>query len=93
MDWIFQETDFQNEQYNIVRYKEFADSVNGKIKNVQTKIVVPKLFTEYSTNNVIVMEFITAPTLNHITMNESNKQKVAQAKNEYIRLSFYALFH
>ena len=93
LDWIFQETDFQNEQYNIVRYQEFADSVNGKIKNVQTKIVVPKLFTEYSTNNVIVMEFITAPTLNHITMNESNKQKVAQAKNEYIRLSFYALFH
>lgn len=91
--WIYQETDFEREQRNIVRYQEFAKSVNGKIKGVKTKIVVPKLFPEYCTANVIVMEFIAAPTINQLEMTESSKRRIAQAKNDYIRLSFYALFH
>lgn len=93
LDWIHQETDFENEQRNIVRYQEFANSVNGKISDIKTKIVVPKLYPDYCTQNVIVMEFVAAPTINQLDMTESNKTKIAKAKNDYIRLSFYAMFH
>ncbi len=93
LDWIYQEIDFENEQHNIACYQKFADSVNGKIADVRTKIVLPRLFPEYCTENIIVMEFISSPTINQLTLTESNKQKIAAAKNDYVRLSFYALFH
>ncbi len=93
VDWIMQETDFASEQQNILTYQNFARSVNGKVKAVSTKIVVPKLFPELCTDNIIVMEYIAHPTINHLPMTAENKQKVAQAENDYIKLSFYALFH
>ncbi len=93
LDWIYQEVDFSNEQRNLQRYQDFANSVNGKIPDVKTKIVVPQLYLEYSTPNIIVMEYISVPTINQLELNSANKQKIIQAKNDYIRLSFYALFH
>ncbi len=93
MNWIFQETDFANERHNIERYQKFAKSVNGKIPQVQTEIVLPQLFPELCTDNIIVMEYICHPTINQLPMTPENQRRVAQAENDYIKLSFYALFH
>lgn len=92
LDWIVQETDFTNECQNIVSYQSFADSVNGKIPGT-AQIKVPQLFPDLCTPNVIVMEFISSPTINQLSLSAENKQRIAQAENDYIRLSFYALFH
>lgn len=93
LDWIYQETDFENEQHNILRYREFAENVNGRIKDIRTKIVTPKLYADLCTPNIIVMEFIPHPTINQLELTAANKAKISQAENDYIRLSFYALFH
>lgn len=90
--WIYQETDFQLEQHNIERYAEFLASVNGKIENT-AKLCTPKLFPDLCTENIIAMELIAQPTLNRIPLNDVNKRKIAQAVNDYISLSFYALLH
>lgn len=92
LDWIVQETDFANERQNITSYQAFADSVNGKIPGT-VQIKAPRLFSDFCTENVIVMEFISTPTINKLPLNEANKRRIAQAENDYIRLSFYALFH
>lgn len=92
LDWIVQETDFEHERRNIISYHDFAESVNGKIPGT-TQIGVPKLFSELCTKNIIVMEFISTPTINKLPLTPENKQRIARAENDYIRLSFYALFH
>lgn len=92
LDWIRQETDFTNEQNNLLRYQEFAESVNGKIKDT-VKIKVPKLYPQLCTQNVIVMEFIEAKTINQLELTVENKQKITRALNSYIKLSFWALLH
>ncbi len=92
LDWIHQETDFEHEQANLVRYQEFADSVNGKINNT-VKIKLPKLYPELCSKNVIVMEFIEAKTINQLELTEENKQKITTALNSYIKLSFWAMLH
>ncbi len=93
LKWIYQETDFVSERRNIIRYQEFADSVNGKIRNISTKITLPKLYPDLCTDNIIVMEFISAPTLNQLPLTSANKTRIMNAQNDYIALSFYALFH
>lgn len=92
LEWIYQETNFKNEQRNILRYQEFAANVNGKIKT-SAKIVVPHLFEEYCTENIIAMEFIAAPTISQLSLTPHNKVRITQAQDSYITLSFYALLH
>lgn len=92
LDWIMQETDFENECQNIKYYRDFAKSVNGKIPGT-IQIKTPQLYPELCTPNIIVMEFISAPTVNSLPCTPDNKQRIARAENDYIRLSFYALFH
>lgn len=92
VDWIYQETDFIKERQNLARYAEFATSVNGRIKNT-ANIVAPKVYPDFCTNNIIVMEFIAHPTVNQLELSADNKQKITRAVNDYLRLSFYALFH
>lgn len=92
LKWIEQETDFTHEKENIKLYQNFADSVNGKVKN--TKLIkVPKLYEEYCTDNVIVMEFIKTKTINKLELTEENKEKIVTALNSYIKSSFWALFN
>lgn len=93
LDWIYQETDFSNEQQNILRYQDFAKSINGKVKNVTVKIVTPRLFQELCTKNIIAMEFIHETTINRTPLTPQNKAKVIQAIDAYMSLSFYALLH
>lgn len=92
LDWISQETDFNHEVENIKIYQSFADSVNGKVRD--TKIIkVPKLYDEYCTDNVIVMEFIKAKTINQMELTDENKENIVKALNSYIKLSFWAMFN
>lgn len=92
IDWIYQETDFTNERRNLERYREFAESVNGRIKNAN-RITVPSAYPALCTPNIIVMEFIASPTVNRLELTAENKQKITRAINDYLKLSFYALFH
>lgn len=92
LDWIKQETDFGHEKENIKTYQNFANNVNGKVPG--TKLIkVPKLYEEYCTDNIIVMEFIKAKTVNKIELTEENKNKITTALNSYIRSSFWAMFN
>ena len=90
--WIEQETDFRREQHNLRTYQEFADSVNGKIPGT-IRIEVPELIPEFCTDNIIVMEFISAPTINQLELTPANKQLIQKGMNDYVNLSFYALLH
>lgn len=92
LDWIYQETDFDSERQNIVRYSEFAESVNQKVAHTHN-IVVPKVHPELCTPEIIVMDFVTAPTLNRLPLTPENKERIGQGINDYLKLSFYALFH
>lgn len=92
LEWIEQETDFIHEKENIKVYQNFADSVNGKVSGTK-KIKVPKLYEEYCTDNIIVMEFMKSPTINKMKLTDENKEKINIALNSYIRSSFWAMFN
>lgn len=92
LDWIKQETDFRHELENIKTYRDFAESVNGKIDGAKN-IKVPKTYNELCSENIIVMEFIEAKTINKLPLTDENKSKIADALNTYLRLSFWALFN
>ncbi len=92
LNWIMQEADFVHERQNIQNYQEFAENVNGKIAGA-VQIKTPKLYQNLCTTNVIVMQYISTPTINKIPLTTQNKQRIARAENDYIRLSFYALLH
>ena len=90
LEWIKQETDFNHEIENIKTYQNFANSVNGKVSNTK-QIKVPKLYEEYCTDNVIVMEFIKTRTVNKMELTDKNK--IITALNSYIMSSFWAMFN
>ena len=92
LEWIEQETDFAHEMENIKLYKNFANSVNGKVSGTK-KIKVPRLYEEYCTDNIVVMEFIRTQTVNKLELNDENKTKVTTALNSYFKSSFWALFN
>lgn len=92
LDWIREEIDFIHEKNNIIKYHEFAKSVNGKIEGT-ISIKVPYVYKKMCTSNIIVMEFISSKTLNKMELNDRNKKVVGKAINDYIQLSFWALFH
>lgn len=92
LKWLGDETDFNHEKENIKLYQNFANRVNGKIKGLK-KILVPKLYEDLCTENVIVMEFINSPTLSEIRKDEENSEIISTAINSYLKSSFYAFFH
>ncbi len=92
LGWIEQETNFNCEKENIKIYQNFANCVNGKVEGTK-QIKVPKLYENYCTDNVIVMEFINTKTINKIELTEKNKNKITTALNSYIKSSFWAMFN
>lgn len=92
LGWIKEETDFTREKNNILLYQHFADSVNDRVEGIK-QIKVPKLYTDYCTENVIVMEFISDKTINQLDLTEENNNKIKEAVNSYIIASFWALLH
>lgn len=91
-EWILEETDFNHEVCNIEEYQKFANDVNGKVPKTGN-IVLPKVYKSMCTKNIIVMEYIDSLTINKMTLNDDNKLKLKKALNDYISLSFYALFN
>lgn len=92
LKWILEETDFVNEKNNIRKYQEFATTMNSKFKN-SYKIVIPSCYHELCTENVIVMDFISNPTIKKMELNEENKTRLSQAIKSYLKMSFYAVLH
>jgi len=86
--WILEETNFMHEVENIHSYQGFADSVNGNITGAK-KIVLPKVYDNLCSQNVIVMEYIKYPNIKNL----ENKEKIAKALDSYLQLSFYAMFN
>lgn len=92
VEWIYQETDFENERTNILRYQSFTEDVNGGVPEA-VNLRVPEVYSEFCKPNIIVMEFIPHPTVNQLELNTQNKQLIQKALNDYLSLSFYALLH
>lgn len=92
LEWIQQEVDFRHECENMRRYGEFIKSVNDKVHDT-IRMHVPKLYERYCTNQIIVMEYVAAPTINQLVLDEQNKAKITTAINSFMSLSFYALLH
>lgn len=92
LKWIKEETDFENEKKNILKYYHFAKSVNGKIPGVKD-IVVPRVYKKMCTKNIIVMEFIFSKTINQMELTNKNKKRIKNSLNDYVLLTFYALMH
>lgn len=86
-EWLTEELDFRHEMYNIERYREFARTVNGKVDGAS--IVLPKLYHDLCTDNVIVMEYIPYTLLNRT----NDREQILHSINTYVKLSFYAFFH
>lgn len=92
LEWIREEVDFRHEQQNMRQYREFTEKVNGKVAGTK-RIETPKLYDELCTDEVIVMEYIAAPTINRMELTEENKAKINTGINDYVRSSFWALLH
>lgn len=92
LDWILEETDFEHEKENILRYYQFTKTVNGKIENSK-RIVVPRVYKNLCTENIIVMQFIFSKTINQLDFTKENKVRIKESLNDYVCLSFYALLH
>ena len=90
--WILEEINFENEIKNIKRYSKYTNDVNGKVFGT-CKLMVPKVYEEYSTANVIVMGFVRDKTINKLKLNSENKQKIIYSINSYIELNFWAMFN
>ena len=92
LKWINEEIDFINEVENIKKYQSFANNVNGRIDGAR-KIIIPNIYEDYCTENIIMMEYIPLPTINQTILTDENKKVIADAINNYFRLSFWALFN
>lgn len=92
LSWIYDETNFDSERNNIKVYRDFADSVNGKVHGVKD-IVVPFVYDELCTSNVLVMEFINCKTINKRDLNQENMELIREGLNSYFKASFYAMFN
>lgn len=92
LEWITEEIDFNLEKKNIIEYHRFAKSVNGKIKGAKD-IVIPKVYKKLCTKNILVMEFIFSKTINQTNLTQYNRKRISDSLNDYVQLSFYALFH
>lgn len=92
LEWINEEVNFEKEKNNLLIYRDFVLSVNGKLDDVKN-INVPKVYLDMCTENIIVMEFISSKTINKIELNSCNTKMISEALNSYLASSFYALFH
>lgn len=92
LQWIQEEIDFKHEIKNIDSYTNFANKVNNKVSECK-HIVLPKVYKEYCTENIIVMEYVSYKTISELQPNKSNSNRINDAMESYIKLSFYALFN
>ena len=91
LSWIMDEVNFDKERENIKKYYSYLESVNSKVSGVLLKC--PKVYDEYCTSNVIVMEYVKYKTINKMELNSVNKDIIVNAINSYIKYNFYAMFN
>ena len=71
--WLSEEIDYLNEARNMKEFEEF-ETDTLPIFNVPSKINLPKIYTQYTTSKVIVMEFIDGVSVNKLIEICSNKE-------------------
>ena len=71
IDNLINETDYVKEKENAVRFYE-------NFKDVPW-VKVPKIYTEYCTEDILVMEYVPAEKLNNIQTEGVNKKKICEA--------------
>ena len=91
LGWILTEIDFRHEVENIKEYKVFSESVNGSVDGC-VSIVLPDVYEEYCTDNVICMSYIPYKTISNID-DRSKTPIILNALSSYFRLSFNDLFY
>ena len=92
LSWIREEVNFKSEKANILKYQEFADTMNA-LELTNKKLTLPALYEELCTDRIIVMEFIKGKTVNRMADTLENKKRINTSINDYIYVSFYALLH
>lgn len=92
LSWIVDEINFDKERENIKKYSKYLESVNGKVLD-SLELKCPKVYDEFSTSNVIVMEYVKYKIINKMELNSVNKEKIVNALNGYIKCNFYAMFN
>ena len=92
--WIYEETDFNKEKENIKEMYDYHIKLNSisSIENSK-KFLLVKLYEDYCTDNVIVMQYIPYDTINKLEINDKNSKLMQESVNSYLRHYFHALFN
>lgn len=73
-DWMFKETDFSLEAENLLTVKDYVRRMKAGKNPYAHAIVTPKFHPEYSSANVITMEFIEGVPMNKLEAIKGNKE-------------------
>jgi len=81
------EADFEIEASNIQTFRK-------NFENFNEKFYIPKYYPQYSTKNILVLEFIEGKKINQIQLTTSEKQDIARLITDaYYKMVFYDGFY
>ena len=80
MSRIFEELDYRNEAANIEKFANLYSEYNGSSPDVS--VVVPQVYLDWCTENVLVMEWIDGSKLTDVQTAGKSKDKNAQDTTE-----------
>ncbi len=80
MSRIFEELDYRNEASNIAQFSSLYSRRDGTSKDVS--VIVPKVYTELCTENVLVMEWIDGVKLTDVAGGNNNTTSTTEGQNE-----------
>lgn len=92
LQWIRQEADFKHECQNLQIYRQFAQKLNAMLPGLK-KVRVPKVYTELCSKDLIVMDYVSAKTVNQLELNPQNKADIERAISSYLKLNFEAMLN
>mmetsp|Transcript_20243 Transcript_20243/g.34502 ORF Transcript_20243/g.34502 Transcript_20243/m.34502 type:complete len:781 (-) Transcript_20243:91-2433(-) len=84
MSRIFEELDYRKEASNIAQFSSLYSRRDGTSKDVS--VIVPKVYTELCTENVLVMEWIDGAKLTDVTGTASNTGEESSTVEENLAL-------
>ncbi|KAK1741551.1 ABC1 kinase family protein, partial [Skeletonema marinoi] len=84
MSRIFEELDYRKEASNIAQFSSLYSRRDGTSKDVS--VIVPKVYTELCTENVLVMEWIYGEKLTDVTGTASNTGEQSSTVEENLAL-------
>lgn len=80
MSRIFEELDYRNEASNIAQFSSLYSRGGGTSKDVS--VIVPKVYTELCTENVLVMEWIDGVKLTDVAGGNNNTTSTTKGQSE-----------